>query len=127
MKNLVTTKKQRGLTFANFILYAILFVFVALAGLKIIPAYVENKTIVHILETIAHDPEMQSAPPSEIRGSFDKRAMVNNITVVTGQDVQVQTTPSGGIVLSVKYNVKIGLFGNASLLLEFESSSTPVH
>ncbi len=124
MMDLVTTKKQRGLTFANFILYAILFVFVALAGLKVIPAYVENKTIVHILETVAHDPEMQNSPPSEIRGSFDKRAMINNITVVNGQDVQIQTLPSGGMLLSVKYNVKIGLFGNASLLLEFDSNST---
>ncbi len=123
MMNLVTTRKQRGLTFSNFLLAAILLVFVAILGMKIIPAYIENRTIVHILETIAHDPEMQDALPSAIRDSYDKRAMINNITVVDSRTIEIQKTPTG-LVLNVKYNVKIGLIGNASLLLEFDSSST---
>ncbi len=126
MMNLVTTRKQRGLTFTNFLLAAILLVFVAILGMRVIPAYVENRTIVHILETIAHEPEMQDALPSDIRGSFDKRAMVNNITVVSGADLVINKT-GAGLVLNVKYNVKIGLFGNASLLLEFDSSSSRLH
>ncbi len=123
MMSLATAKQQHGLTFANFLLIAILLVFLAIFGMKIVPAYVENRTIQHILDTIAHDPDMQEATPIEIRNSWDKRAMVNNITVVGAQDVQVQKLPSGGNVLSVKYNVKIGLVGNVSLLLEFDTSS----
>lgn len=124
MMNLVTKKKQQGLTFANFILGAILFVFLALAGLKIIPAYVENRTVTHILETVAHAPEMQDAQPSDIRGAFDKGAMVNNITTVDSREINIQRTPMG-LVLSLKYAVKISLVGNASLVLDFDSSSTP--
>ncbi len=116
-------RRQGGLTFANFLLIAILVVFVALMGMKIIPAYVEDRTIRSILETIAHDSEMQEAAPNVIRESFDKRAMMNNITVVNANDIAIQKTPAG-MILSVSYKVKIGLFGNASLLLEFETSSS---
>ncbi|HMC12896.1 MAG TPA: DUF4845 domain-containing protein [Gallionellaceae bacterium] len=118
-----TTARQRGLTFANFLLTAILLVFLAIGGMKIIPAYVEDRTIHGILDTIAHDPEMQGATPADIHISFDKRAMMNNITVVNSNDIVIQKTPNG-MVLSVNYNVKIGLVGNASLLLEFETSSS---
>ena len=123
MMNLETPRRQRGLTFANFLLMAILVVFLAIFGMKIIPAYVENRTIVHILNTIAHDPDMQNALPSDIRNSYDKRAMVNNITVVNGADLKIDQI-GGSQVLSVKYNVKIELVGNASLLLEFDASSS---
>jgi len=119
-----TTPQQRGMTFANFLLAAILVVLLAIFGMKIVPAYIENRTIAHILETIAHDPEMQDAQPAAIRDSFYKRTMVNNITVVNQDDLQIQKTPIG-LKLSVKYNVKIGLAGNASLLLEFDTSSSP--
>jgi hypothetical protein len=122
--NLVTTRKQHGITFANFLLMAILVVFVAIFGMKVIPAYVENRTIIHILETIAHAPEMQDALPSDIRIAFDKNAMMNNITEVSGQDIEIQKLPTGGMVLNLKYKVKIALVGNASLLLEFDSSSS---
>lgn len=123
MTNLATAKRQRGLTFANFLLVAILLIFLAIFGMRIVPAYVENREIQHILDTIAHDPDMQDATPNDIRNSWDKRALVNNITIVNAQDIQIQKMPGGGPVLSVKYNVKIGLVANASLLLEFDNSS----
>ena len=123
MMNGTTAKQQRGLTFANFLLVAILLVFVAIFGMKIIPAYIEDRTIHGILDTIAHDPEMHAATPADIHNSFDKRATINNITVVNSNDIVIQKTPSG-MVLSVSYSVKIGLVGNASLLLEFETSSS---
>ncbi len=122
MMNRPTAAQQRGLTFANFLLGAILVVFVAIGGMKIVPAYIENRTIQHMLDTVAHNPEMQDALPSDIRNSFEKQAMMNNVTVVNSSDLQIQKTP-GGLVLSVSYNVKIGLVGNASLLLEFATSS----
>ncbi len=123
MATVATATQQRGITFTNFLLVAILLVFGAIMGMKVIPAYVENRQIQHILDTIAHDPDMQEATPVEMRNSWDKRASVNNITVVNAQDIIISKLPGGGPVLNVKYNVKIGLVGNASLLLEFDNTS----
>ncbi len=122
MTSLATARQQRGITFTNFLLAAILLIFLAILGMRVVPAYVENRTIQHILDTIAHDPDLQDAQPSDLRNSWDKRAMINNITVVNAQDLQVQKV-NGNWVLGVSYNVKISLVGNASLLLEFNNSS----
>lgn len=124
MTTVATAARQRGLTFTNFLLVAILLVFGAILGMRVIPAYVENREVQHILDTIAHDPEMQEATPNDMRNSWDKRAMVNNITVIDAHDLMIAKSPDGAPVLSVKYNVKIGLVGNVSLLLEFENTST---
>ncbi len=120
--NLLTQSRQRGMSFTNFLLVAILVVFGAIFGMKVVPAYVENRTINHILDTIAHAPESQDAQVSDIRNTFDKNALVNNITVISGADLVVDRA-NGPLVLSVKYSVKIGLVGNASLVLDFDSSS----
>lgn len=117
-----TAKRQNGMTFANFLLVAILLIFLAIGGMKVVPAYMEDRTIRSILDTIAHDPDMQDASLADIRNSFDKRAMINNINEVSSSDIVIQKTPVG-LVLSVKYSAKIGLVGNASLLLEFDTSS----
>ena len=65
---------------------------------------------------------MQSAPLPKIRESFSKRAIINNITVVSANDIQIDKD-AGTLTLSVSYPVKIPLAGNVSLLLEFSASS----
>jgi uncharacterized protein DUF4845 len=116
-------EQQRGLTFANLLLGAFLIVFLAIGGMKVVPAYVEDRTIQGILDTVAHDPDMQDATPADIRQSFGKRALINNITEITPEDIIISKMPTG-LVLSVSYKVKIALVGNASLLLEFNTSSS---
>jgi hypothetical protein len=49
--------------------------------------------------------------------------MMNNISDVTSDKVQVMQVP-GGVELRVQYEVKIGLVANMSLLLEFDTSSS---
>ncbi len=116
--------QQRGLTFGNFLLWAILLVIVAVGGMKVIPAYIQDREIRSTLYTIAHDPDLQNASANDIRQAFWKRATtMNNITVVSPDDINIQKGP-GGLVLSVSYQVKIPLIGNASLVLEFDTNST---
>ena len=49
--------------------------------------------------------------------------MMNNISLVTAEDIDIVNN-SGGLSLSVSYSVKIPLVGNASLVLEFNPSSS---
>lgn len=123
MRSLANMKKQSGLTFANFLLVAILLIFGAIMGMRVIPAYVENREIQHIIDTIAHDPDLQDGTPVDIRNSWDKRALINDITVVNSQNLHIAKTPDGQLVIGVKYSVKVGLVGNVSLLLEFNNTS----
>ncbi len=119
----VMASSQRGVSLSGLLIWVMLLIFAGIGAMKIIPAYMQNAEIKGILHTIAHDSEMQSAPASSIRESFSKRAMMNNISVVTAEDIDIVKN-SGGMSLSVSYSMKIPLAGNASLLIEFNPSST---
>jgi len=116
--------QQRGLTFGGFVLGAFLLVFVGIFGLKLIPAYMEEGKIQKIFNTIALDPEMKNATAKDIRASFEKRAMIDNIKALKSDEIDV-AIEQGKLVLSSNYSVKVPLAGNVSLYLEFNPTSTP--
>ncbi len=114
--------RQRGVSLSGLLIWSVLLILAAIGGMKVIPVYVQDAEIKSILSTIANDPEMQGAQSKDIRESFSKRAMMNNINVVTANDIEL-VKDARGLSLSVSYQVKIPLAGNASLLLEFNPSS----
>ncbi len=119
----MNTSKQAGFSFGSFLIVLILVVFGALFGFKLIPAYMENGKVQNMLEAIAHDPDMQTASIAELRNSFDKRASVNWVTSIKGADLIIEKGQDGRPVLSTSNEVKIKLFGNMTLLLEFNPTS----
>lgn len=114
--------RQRGIGISGLLVWLMLIIFAAIGAMKLIPAYIQDAEIRGILQTIARDPGMQSAPVKNIRDSFGKRAMMNNISVVNENDIDI-VKDSSGLTLSASYQMKIPLAANASLLLEFNPSS----
>jgi len=120
--NTAMPMQQRGITFSGFIIGAVLLVFLAITGLKLIPAYMQASEIKNIFETIAHDPDMQKASPHDIQVSFERRASIDNITAIKASDIDI-SSDEGRPVLSASYSVKIPLVANISLYVEFNPSS----
>lgn len=117
-----TAVKQRGVSFGGFLIGAFLLVIFGITGLKLIPAYIQDAQIKNIFITIARDPDMQKAAPYDIKASFDRRAVIDNITSIKSSDIDISS--NGGMpVLSASYFVKVPLVGNISLYMEFNPSS----
>jgi hypothetical protein len=120
--NTAMPMQQRGITFGGFIFGAFLLVLFGITGLKLIPAYMQAAQIKNIFVTIAHDPDMQKATPHDIQVSFEKRASIDAITAIKASDIDISS--DGGMpVLSASYSVKVPLFANVSLFMEFNPSS----
>ncbi len=115
-------KRQAGVTFIGMILIAILVVFVAIIGIRLVPAYIEYVTIVKHLRELAHNPETRGLPPREIQAAFNRRALIDDIRSVTGQDVDV-IKEGDGVTLSVDYSKKIKLIGNVNACVDFTAKS----
>jgi len=113
---------QRGLSFSGFIFGAFVLVFASIFAFKLIPAYMQDATIKKVFVAIASDPDMQKAKPAEIRMSFAKRASIDNISAINGEDIEIESD-EGHLVLSANYSVRIPLGGNISVYLEFNPSS----
>jgi hypothetical protein len=115
-------KRQRGVTFIGMLFIAGLIVFAAIIGLKLVPAYIEYATVVNHLREIARSPDARGASSREIQTMFNKRAQIDAINVVKGEDVEVEKEGEK-IVLRANYSTKVKLFGNLNACIDFAASS----
>jgi hypothetical protein len=113
---------QRGITLTGFLVFAGLAVGALLLAFKIGPAYSEFYTIQKILCTVASESAMQTASRGEINTAFNNRATIENIKVISYNDLEV-SKEGGRLVLSANYSVRVPLFYNLSACMEFSPSS----
>jgi hypothetical protein len=112
---------QRGISFTGFLMAAVAVAFLAIAAMKVAPAYFEAYGIQEEFGKIARDPEMKNLPVHDIQMAYLKQASVSNWTSLKAEDVVVDK--SSGLALSASYTVTIPLVGNASLVLAFNPGS----
>lgn len=122
MKMKTTAGRQRGISMFGFMWIAVGIIFVAILGMKLVPAYIHSAQIAEIFKQIAADPGMRDAPIRDIKESYSKRASINYITDITADDIDINKD-GGRLSLSANYSVKIPLVANVTLLLEFNPSN----
>jgi hypothetical protein len=115
---------QRGMGFISILLLLIAIVVVAIGGMKVVPAYLEYFAVKKAVAGMMQSGELRNSNVGEVRRSFDKRANVDDIRVISGADLEV-TKDGNEIVVSFAYPKKVQLFGNVSLLIEFAGTSQP--
>lgn len=114
---------QRGLGLVGLILILGVGGVFAVLGLKLTPVYLDHMAIKRALVATAQSPESKNASVNDLRKSLDRRFEVDNVKVINSSDVDI-TKGGGTPQLSVSYSVKVHLFYNASLCIDFEASSS---
>lgn len=114
-------KQQRGVTLSGLLGAAFVIAMLALLGMKVVPEYMEHRTIVSAIKKVAAGADA-STSVSQVRAAFDRQANVDYISAITGADLEV-TKESGTIVVSFAYEKRVPLVANVSLLLDFSGSS----
>ena len=116
-------QRQRGLSFISILILIVLGVSITLLVVKLTPAYIEFFSVQKIMSTIAKDPTFPNMSPREIRDSFDRRASIDYVTSVNGNDLDL-SKDNGANVASVEYSLKIPLVVNVSASLAFDASTS---
>jgi len=114
--------RQRGISFLGMLIVGALIVLVAITAIRIVPVYAEFMTVKKVLKAMKQDP-LDTMTPKEIKVSFDKRASIDYLSVVTSDDLSISRSDSGATVVSVEYQVVKPLAGNMSVLMDFAASS----
>ena len=114
--------RQQGVTMIGMVLISGLIIFVAIIGMKLIPPYIEYATIQSHLRDLARAPDTRTASVPEIRSGFNRRAQIDNISVVDGRDMEI-SREGGNVILIMEYSTRIHLMGNISACIDFEASS----
>jgi hypothetical protein len=113
-------RKQRGLGMVVFLVIGVIVIIGAVAGMKIGPAYMEYFKVKKAVVTVAL--EGRTTTVAEVRKGFDRRAQIDDIDVIAGNDLDV-SKEGNDVVVSFSYSKKVPLFSNVSLLIEFAGSS----
>jgi hypothetical protein len=119
-------KSQSGATLIGVMVGGAVLVALLLVGLKLIPVISEFMGVKRSIAAVVAGANPQTATVSELRSAFSKRAMVDDVTTVSASDLDI-TKEDGRIVISVEYARKVKLFGNVSLLIDFNASTADNH
>lgn len=112
---------QRGMSMVGIVFVCIGLVIVAIAGLKIAPAYIEYFKVKQAVTSVVEGGEARGTV-ADIRKAFERRASVDDFKAVSGADLDI-AKEGDEVVISFAYPQKIPLFGNISLLIDFAGSS----
>ncbi|MGL5985984.1 MAG: DUF4845 domain-containing protein [Neisseriaceae bacterium] len=112
--------KQRGVSLMGLLIIGSMVAFLMLLGFKLVPAYVEYFSLKKTLQSLAV--EQKSAGPEEIRKAFERRATIDDITSVKGDDLDI-TKEKDSLVIAVSYDKIVPMFSNVSVLIKFDVAS----
>ena len=114
-------KKQLGVSLGGLMVVGVLFIVLAMLGLKLSPSYIEFFAIKKAVNAIATE-KRGGASVNEVRKSFDQRATIDDISSVQGSDLEV-TKDGNNLVISVAYRKEIPLVANVGIYINFSAIS----
>lgn len=112
------TSKQQGMTLISLILLLGVIGFFAMLVLKIGPIYLEHTKVKAALAEIEQIKDLESKSEAEIRSTLNKRLYMNYVERVKSEHIKIAKR-GGYMKLEVVYDVVEKIFGNLSVLVQF--------
>ncbi len=114
--------KQSGLSLIGVLIVGAILAFFFLLGMRTVPAVTEYMAIKRIINVIVDSKPGPDVTVTDIRRDFEKRAYIDDVATISGKDLDIFKR-GNQLEVSVEYSRKIPIFGNASLLLDFQTSA----
>jgi hypothetical protein len=111
------TSRQRGFSF-----FTLIFILAVLAGIgalavQALPSFLEYQAAIKAINRAKEETTVAG-----VRNAFDRSANVDNITTISGKDLEV-TKDGDRVVVSFAYEKQFHIAGPAYLLLKYAASS----
>jgi hypothetical protein len=111
--------RQRGVSFVTLVLILALLGSIGAVVLQALPSFLEYQSVIKAVNRAKDE-----ATVAGVRAAFDRAAQVDNITSITGKDLEV-TKDGDKVVVGFAYQKEIHMVGPAYLLLKYAGSSRP--
>jgi len=111
---------ERGVSLSGLIVVLIVLGAVALVAIKTAPAVIEYRAV---KQSVARA-KASGGSNREIQQAFDKNADVNSIDAIQGRDLVI-SRDGGTPEISFRYEKRVPLAGNVSLLFDFSGTTDP--
>jgi len=110
--------RQRGITVIGFLILAILFGVVGLAGIKVTPMYINNMRLGAVLTDMQREMSGKGATPQSIRYDLAKRFSVEDINLPTDA-IKINQT-NAGFSVRITYENRAPYVADVYLVVAFD-------
>ena len=110
-------QQQRGLTFFGLLFVGILLAFAGVTLAQVVPTYIEYLSVQKAVQQAS-----AGSTVAEVRGLFDKAAQIDDISTISGKDLEIGKQ-GDKVVVSFDYVREIPLAGPAYLVMKYSGSS----
>ena len=110
-------QQQRGMTFLGLLIVGILLAFAGVTLARMVPTYIESLAVQKAVQKAS-----AGTTVAEVRGLFDKAAQIDDITSISGKDLEVGKQ-GDRVVVSFNYTREMPLMGPAYLVMKYAGSS----
>lgn len=114
-------QRQQGLGMWGMLFVFLVIGFVALVTMKCLPIYLNQLKVETAITAIADDSSFSKASPFEIRRALQRRWDIDDVKHLKTKDVKIQRADNTR-VMSYDYEVKVPLFANISIVVQFKAS-----
>ena len=114
---------QNGMTFLGLVIVAAFLLSILMAGVIVVPTYIEYFGVKKIIQHIGSDSNFDGMCKKEIAEMFDKGASTGYVTVIKGSDLQISKDANGKQVVTAEYQVVKPLALNLSALMDFKATT----
>lgn len=114
-------KPQLGVSLGGLLVGGVLFIVLAMLGLKLAPSYIEFFAVKKAIVALG-DEARNGANAAAVRKGFDNRATIDAIDSVKGSDLEI-TKDGGDLIVSVAYRKEIPLVANIGVYINFSAAS----
>ena len=114
-------KSQRGMTILGWLVLLVPVGIIGYAGIRITPIYLNYFKVVKVLDQLASESkgEGTTVSPTDVRASLERRFDVEYVDTPNAKEVDVHREGEHWVVIA-KYEEVAPLFGNVSLLMQFD-------
>lgn len=110
-------RKHGGMSFISLLVVAGLLAVIGVVVAQAVPTVIEYQAVKK-----AANKARDGNTPTEVRSIFDKAASIDNISSISGKDIEV-TKENDKVVVRFAYQREIHLAGPAYLTLKYEGQS----
>lgn len=114
--------RQSGLTILGFLLVAAVVVIFAMVGFRVTPSYIEYYSVKRALDDTMRGSGADPNNPAAFRAELTRRLQTSYVENVKASDAIV-TRQGSQVVAELAWERRLHMFGNASILLEFEATA----
>ncbi|MFP8777067.1 DUF4845 domain-containing protein [Hydrogenophaga sp. RWCD_12] len=110
-------QRQRGLTFFGLLFVGIFLAFAGVTLAQVVPTYIEYMAVQKAAQKASG-----GSTVADVRSTFDKAAQIDDITSITGKELEV-SKQGDKVIVSFAYSREIHLMGPAYLVMKYEGAS----